>query len=690
MNHPKNEIFVSANEFTSDKAWRRIVQLFAPGAEIDQDCCRQVEAAEDLESLLRSPLLGYRLNLHALQCPECAARVLPYWNRARDRLSPAQLSDFSKLKTIIKSKAAMPSQSYSGNGVSRAVATVRRMVRQGRMDLAAASCTFYVRDPYWTDEFRLLAWPGVKVVETMHGFLGTEGSKAVVVEGDSISFSEDAASDPSRCGMPVDLPDRIPADVRPLFGDFVTREGVASSARLQYREEGSVEAVLFVNYEQKRKINRPLKAGMLRLLARLVDYLPAIRQELLIRDAPTVGQLFSTLKTAEQLATISLNDQNGLQDHFKSILTALMDAVGLTAQNGLATIHLYQQDAQLVYLAACQGDAEHIELARFQHVSEAKGVISWVALRRGPIIIRDLKSSPFKRIHVGLKEGVKSELAAPILYCGQLLGVLNLESTNRATFRRHHLRAITYAANIAAAAVRLFQELATYRQLKSLNRGLLQCFRNAAENADGVELAVDHLARLLGEALNGDCHLWCYDASRTPHFCDAGATYASFDAEKQQPRNAGWSDYICRTKQFIWITDIRSSTEYGVYVWNLKTHMWIDLDLDKSVPHRLHDSIIEHHVASALGIPIFVGERRVGVAWLKYERRSVPPHPEQMSLAIDFVSGAGLIMEWARLHKAAINGRTVEGVAFKKVEELLVRQAAYTCVFRDDPRLTVV
>jgi len=51
----------------------------------------------------------------------------------------------------------------------------------GRQGLRISAVTFYVRDPWWTDEFRLLLMPGVKVREPMYGFLdlSTEGEDEI-------------------------------------------------------------------------------------------------------------------------------------------------------------------------------------------------------------------------------------------------------------------------------------------------------------------------------------------------------------------------------------------------------------------------------------------------------------------------------------------------------------------------------
>src|SRR5882672_1609379 len=138
-------------------------------------------------------------------------------------------------------------------------------------EILADSCTFYVRDPFWPDELRLIAMPGVQIPEPMHGFTFPPHSKKVVAEGRLEIFSPDSAELREDVGASRD---KIPSDRIHLFGDFVERENVKSSARLTHKASGRIEAVLFVNFVEKRSFDRPLKALLRALLKRLVECLP--------------------------------------------------------------------------------------------------------------------------------------------------------------------------------------------------------------------------------------------------------------------------------------------------------------------------------------------------------------------------------------------------------------------------------
>ncbi|HVQ39683.1 MAG TPA: serine/threonine-protein kinase, partial [Pyrinomonadaceae bacterium] len=118
------------------------------------------------------------------------------------------------------------------------------------VDLGAISSTFYIRDPFWPAELHLVAMPGVKISEPMYGFSFPPHSKKVVAEGDAEIFSADTRFKKELREDTVWPRDQIDPAKRYLFGDFVEREGIKSSARLTHRDGERIEAVMFVNFAE--------------------------------------------------------------------------------------------------------------------------------------------------------------------------------------------------------------------------------------------------------------------------------------------------------------------------------------------------------------------------------------------------------------------------------------------------------
>jgi len=338
-------------------------------------------------------------------------------------------------------------------GVCEELAKVRRILNAARAELPEPreTCfTFYVRDPYWPDELRLVDMLGVNRAETMHGFLSPDSSKQVLQRGDSESFCKDVASAAERRDNSVRRPDSLKPELLDylyLFGDFVERENIKSSARFVEREnikssarfptrslvrkDDSAEAVLFVNFRTTTDFSPTLKQHLRDLWKALIKELPAIEKALSLQDAPILQQAMTMLRPVQDWAAAGITQGgNALRHYFESTLDAAMAAVCMSIADGVGTIHLYDAENERLELAAYRGSVneEKLKSATVQMVSKGEGIISWVALRERAIVISDLADdrNPFRKLHVPIRDDVRSEIAVPML-AGTLVGVLNLE-----------------------------------------------------------------------------------------------------------------------------------------------------------------------------------------------------------------------------------------------------------------------
>lgn len=134
---------------------------------------------------------------------------------------------------------------------------------------------------------------------------------------------------------------------------------------------------------------------------------------------------------------------------------------------------------------------------RGYRIPAGKGVTGWVQRTGQPEIVPDVRQDSR---YIGVSERVASELAAPLISEGRVIGVFNLESTRRAAFSQRDLRILTAVAGYATVAIqnaRLFEqtkrlaitdgltELFNHRYLhEAMERSLERCKR------DGQPLAV--------------------------------------------------------------------------------------------------------------------------------------------------------------------------------------------------------
>jgi GAF domain-containing protein/transcriptional regulator with XRE-family HTH domain len=523
---------------------------------------------------------------------------------------------------------------------------VNAILEDARQTLRALSCTFYVRDPFWPAEWRLIAMPGVQVPEPMHGFVCPEGTRSVLEMGDC-EFCPDTLATTVRRDLHIKLPGTIPAGHRRLFSDFVEREGVGASARLLIRDGGSIEAVLFVNFSEPTGFSIDLRRKLEALRDTLAGEVPAITRMLRIDDAPTLQQTIALLQPIQDwIAKIGIQNQT-LTQYLESVLGDVMAVLKMDGREGFGTIHLYRSDRSDLALAAYRGAIDKIDLAKVQSVVRGEGTISWVALRQRAIVIGDLKTSPFRAIYRSLRDrdDILSALAVPMMVGDTLMGVLNLESELPNRFESRHVRALWYAAGSAGVAARLYREASNSRKLANMQAELLHWFCLAVATKEWQEKALTALAETACCSLDAQqCDLWMFDPTQSPAFCPLGASQ-SFKIDRG-PREKGWSEYVCRSRCAVWISDIRTSGSLDVSFWNSRMKAWERTAPRPGTPESANPQVLKMEFLSELGIPIVYEQECVGVAWLKFNTFDhVRPGQAEMLLAEGFAESAGRVFK---------------------------------------------
>ena len=99
-----------------------------------------------------------------------------------------------------------------------------------------------------------------------------------------------------------------------------------------------------------------------------------------------------------------------------------------------------------------------------------KGIVGYAAEHKQAVLVRDIKKDPR---YIETNPETRSELAVPLIYKDNVIGVLDLEHTKRSFFTEDHQRTITtLAAQIAIAIenARLYEQIA--KQERRLERDL--------------------------------------------------------------------------------------------------------------------------------------------------------------------------------------------------------------------------
>jgi putative methionine-R-sulfoxide reductase with GAF domain len=331
---------------------------------------------------------------------------------------------------------------------------IREDLEKVRKEVGADVIAFYLAcDEFLPDYLRCLAAPGAAYEEACSHFR----LRPLAPTLKAIDFFERASDDPLCSGNEprvVALIDRLQ---NPIFGDFVTREGIVSRGRIIDRDldTGKETALLTVNYREPRSMSQWLS---------FAPYLEAAFRDLLERVALIkrgLQELSATLKPAFQrmLEVTDLSRLDSLPTSAEQLDEFLEKAIEPLREDGkgsgwCGTIHLLDDIGRNLLLKAWVGEPVVPPIVRHR-IDRGEGVISWVALRKQAIRIRDLPPSPFDKIHVPYLPGVRSQLAVPMMTRGRLLGTLSLESTEPNIFSLQTVGYLTRVACLVASTLLL-------------------------------------------------------------------------------------------------------------------------------------------------------------------------------------------------------------------------------------------
>jgi signal transduction histidine kinase/ActR/RegA family two-component response regulator len=188
------------------------------------------------------------------------------------------------------------------------------------------------------------------------------------------------------------------------------------------------------------------------------------------------------LTTLYQIGKV-LSSTLDIQELLKKALDVLKDLLGYS----LCSILFLDREKNELFIMEVTGGREEIRQKRFRVGID--GIVGYVANTGEPLYIPDVSKD--SRYVEGLP-GVKSEAAFPLKVRDQVIGVLNIESTEEAQFDEENLKVLSSFANQVSISIQnaqLFSDLKeTLRELKQAQDQIIQAekLRALGEMASGV------------------------------------------------------------------------------------------------------------------------------------------------------------------------------------------------------------
>jgi signal transduction histidine kinase len=165
------------------------------------------------------------------------------------------------------------------------------------------------------------------------------------------------------------------------------------------------------------------------------------------------------LARAQELALLHEVSQRitGLLD-VPLLLREITERVAEAFGYQVVSIHLLDQEHEHLEFAA-QWGVDQILVEDWQQSLAGRGIVPWVARNGTPAIVPDVTSDPR---YVPLREGMRSELAIPLIAGETLIGVFNVESETLDDFDDSDLQLMTalgHQITVALENARLFESV---------------------------------------------------------------------------------------------------------------------------------------------------------------------------------------------------------------------------------------
>ncbi|WP_263365831.1 SpoIIE family protein phosphatase [Edaphobacter bradus] len=263
--------------------------------------------------------------------------------------------------------------------------------------------------------------------------------------------------------------------VRVKLGRGISGTAALERKSIRVDDVRTYENYIDVNPKVRSELAVPLIVknrviGVLDIQSESVGYFTHEHQRLLeltaSRIAGAVENARLYTRVARQAQTLTV--LNEISREITSILDVddLLERIGLLLKRvidfQMFTILLWNERTQQLEHRFSSRYGERV--TRERTVSLGQGIIGSAAQLREPIVVPDVRKDPR---YLAQAPETRSELSVPLIYKGQMIGVLDLEHTKLNYYNEDHLRTLsTLAAQVAIsiANARLYQRISEEEQ----------------------------------------------------------------------------------------------------------------------------------------------------------------------------------------------------------------------------------
>ncbi|MBV5318975.1 MAG: GAF domain-containing protein [Desulfobulbaceae bacterium] len=188
----------------------------------------------------------------------------------------------------------------------------------------------------------------------------------------------------------------------------------------------------------------------------------ANQASIIIENARLQEQNQKKIKQLLTLQTISKKTSSTF--NLEKLLNAISASALKITKASSCTLFLLEEESKQLKIASQNGYG-HLDAENFR-LKVGEGIVGWVAQSGMPLLVSDVRQEPR---YLEIIEGVASQLAVPLISEKRVLGVLNIDSRNRAAFSEDDLKLLLIFAGHTASLiknVRLYGQVITERNFR--------------------------------------------------------------------------------------------------------------------------------------------------------------------------------------------------------------------------------
>jgi PAS domain S-box-containing protein len=430
---------------------------------------------------------------------------------------------------------------------------------------------------------------------------------------------------------PQYISEDVPGD-KFISGQFATRKGVRATLAIKLMYLKRPMGVLFINFCEEHRFTKD-EIDAAKQYGRQAAI--AIRNSQLYRESHT---MFSLLRTMYPTRMASRN----LEEILKLVVKSSIELSGITGKR-----------ADFGYISLLDGNRLQYKVAwpkrgstRLQQfigdidLDGKKPIgITGRAVKTGwPQRVGNVKIDPD---YICIDDKIASELAVPINFEGEVIGVINLESQHPDAFDEYDTYVIE---NLSAQVAMTIQLARRYEQAShdaAMRRGLLEVGQSILKTQES-----DVLLEILVDKIRAGLHadivtLYTLDEEKEPASLKvniAGQLRPTTDPRKITAESVVWE--IIKNRQPIFADD----TLYN-----------------RSL--TIGDFVSREKIRSSAGIPLMAGEAPVGVLFVNYRTPHIFTKQQQEDMELFATQAAQAIrnvhdFENLKQHKSLVGSRT--------------------------------